>query len=465
MDVDRLRATQRFSEVLDHHIQASAVMLVLIGKAWLEARDEAGNRRLDDTKDWVHIEIAAALKHGVRLVPVLVDGADAPSAEQLPPGLRPLMEWQAIRIRHDRFNADAGALVRDLREHMPLGRQGWVTRAAMGIGSAAVAGFALLSLAPEAPESPPEPTKQPSVPQTQPPPQVRTFRPGDRWVGPRSAYPMRYVPPTGPEGFTMGSPPGESEETDEQQHTVVLTRGYWVGEVEVSQALWTRHLPLPDGFPECADWEGNSVAGAGLPMVCVSWCDAIAFANALSAADHLRPAYPRGCDDAGRVSWDRGAPGYRLLTEAEWERAARGDQPGAFGSAIQPSSVCALGNIADGSLKDVIPAGYSWSTEACHDGFGLTAPVDSSVFPTNGFGLQHVVGNVREWTWDIYGAYPIGTSTNPEGPLRGANASPRRVNRGGGWNSPADRARVANRTSGAPSSRIALLGLRLTRSE
>ena len=79
------------------------MVLVVIGPNWLNAKDESGGRRLDNPDDFVAIEIAAALARGIRVIPVLVDGARMPKAGELPDLLKPLVRRQAAEVRHAHF--------------------------------------------------------------------------------------------------------------------------------------------------------------------------------------------------------------------------------------------------------------------------------------------------------------------------------------------------------------------------
>ena len=80
MDVDHIPAGVDFVAHLNNQVAACEVVLVVIGPNWLNAKDEAGQRRLDNPDDFVAIEIAAALARNIRVIPVLVDGARMPKA-------------------------------------------------------------------------------------------------------------------------------------------------------------------------------------------------------------------------------------------------------------------------------------------------------------------------------------------------------------------------------------------------
>jgi hypothetical protein len=90
------------------------VLLALIGSRWLTAIDPHGRRRVEDPEDFVRLEIEAALAREVRVIPILVDGASMPTAEQLPPSLAKLARRQALELSPARFDSDLGRLLRVL---------------------------------------------------------------------------------------------------------------------------------------------------------------------------------------------------------------------------------------------------------------------------------------------------------------------------------------------------------------
>jgi TIR domain len=118
-DVDSIEPGDDFAEVITEAVSSCAVLLAVIGGRWLAAAGPDG-RRLDDPGDFVRLEIEAALARGVRLVPVLVDGARMPRPDQLPASLAPLARRQAIELSHARFSADLAGLLNVLdREVRP----------------------------------------------------------------------------------------------------------------------------------------------------------------------------------------------------------------------------------------------------------------------------------------------------------------------------------------------------------
>lgn len=105
-DVDNIAPGEDFVDRLTSAVSACEVLLALIGPQWLDLRDAEGNRRIDDPYDFVRLELAAALQRGVRVIPILVDGARMPAANTLPPELAPLSRRQAVEINPVGFNTE-----------------------------------------------------------------------------------------------------------------------------------------------------------------------------------------------------------------------------------------------------------------------------------------------------------------------------------------------------------------------
>jgi hypothetical protein len=112
LDVDNIAPGLDFMRVLDER----DVVLAVIGKGWIDARDAAGTRRLDDPDDFVRIEITSALNQGKRVIPVLIGDTPMPHPEELPEALRPLARRNAVRLTHERFRADTQGLVKALEQ-------------------------------------------------------------------------------------------------------------------------------------------------------------------------------------------------------------------------------------------------------------------------------------------------------------------------------------------------------------
>lgn len=115
MDVDTIQPGEDFTRVLAERTGSCSALVAIIGKQWLSAQDREGRRRLEDPADYVRLEILAALTRGIVVVPVLVEGASLPRADELPAPLRKLSDYQALTVSDDRFHAEVNELIRALQ--------------------------------------------------------------------------------------------------------------------------------------------------------------------------------------------------------------------------------------------------------------------------------------------------------------------------------------------------------------
>lgn len=228
--------------------------------------------------------------------------------------------------------------------------------------------------------------------------------------------------------FQMGSPDSEGwRSEDETQHTVTVS-DFYISAYELTQA---EYASVTGSNP-------SSFSGDNLPVENITWLDAVAYCNARSESEGRTPVYTI---DGQNVSWDRGADGYRLPTEAEWEYACRAGTQTPFNTENSPSAdeVNYYGHypyqieenyFSQGNL-DTKPGQYRETT------------VEVGSFEPNAWGLYDMHGNVSEWVWDYYGPYSTEEQTDPTGPDTGVL----RVYRGGGWNDFAKNMRSAYRAT------------------
>lgn len=218
-----------------------------------------------------------------------------------------------------------------------------------------------------------------------------------------------------PGTFTMGSPDDENgRQSDESPLThVTLTRGFWLGRYEVTQAEYQSVRGMNP-----SNWKGDN-----LPVEQVSWNDAVAYCQQLTQQTR----------DGGMLAegWE-----YRLPTEAQWEYACRAGTTTRFHFGETYSD---LGD-------------YAWYSG---NSSYRTHPVGQK--QANAWGLHDMQGNVQEWCMDRYGFYPGGSVSDPTGPTSGLG----RVIRGSNWNRSQVQCRSALRSYRGDGSTSSGLGFRV----
>jgi formylglycine-generating enzyme required for sulfatase activity len=233
------------------------------------------------------------------------------------------------------------------------------------------------------------------------------------------------VPPLGmvyiPNGtFDMGSGPGVAGVS------VTITKGYFMDRTEVSAELWNevRNWGLAHGY----DIPTGNTRAPGHPIHSVNWYDCIKWCNARSEKEGLTPVYFTDSSHTivyrtltlnisnGAVDW--AARGYRLPTEAEWERAARG---GLY------RKLYPWGDIISGSMANFANSGdpFDNGTTPCGYFNGHQTPPGADT--ANGFGLYDVSGNLWEWCWDWWSDPTTGSDP------RGNSSGIWRVLKGSAW--------------------------------
>ncbi|MGE0205074.1 MAG: RDD family protein [Hyphomicrobiaceae bacterium] len=114
MDIANIDPGADFVESIRSKVSDCDAMLCLIGKNWLATADDGEKRRIDDPNDFVHIEVASALRKGLMVIPLLVDGAQMPSENDLPSGLKALASRNAVVLGHTRFGPEVDDIIKTL---------------------------------------------------------------------------------------------------------------------------------------------------------------------------------------------------------------------------------------------------------------------------------------------------------------------------------------------------------------
>lgn len=153
LDIDTIEPGTDFVKVLHQSLEETAVMLVVIGPRWTSVQADDGSRRIDAADDFVRMEVEAALRRDIPVVPVLVQGATVPRPEDLPPSLAGLSKRQAAALDHAEFHDDAERLcdrIARVVEPEPATRSGalrrwWPAAAVLAAAVAVLAGYYALS--------------------------------------------------------------------------------------------------------------------------------------------------------------------------------------------------------------------------------------------------------------------------------------------------------------------------------
>ena len=257
--------------------------------------------------------------------------------------------------------------------------------------------------------------------------------------------------------FQMGNYEGYSR--NEPVHDVTITKPFYMGKYEVTQAEYEKHCSYTgDRYPESSYGVGDNY-----PAYYVSWYDALVYCNKRSMAEGLKPCYsiddstnpedwgdvPTSIRDA--VAWKSvecnwNANGYRLPTEAEWEYAARAGDNTVFG--LTYSGTGDVSKLGD----------YAWYNDSAND----NAHKVGTKLP-NAFGLYDMSGNVWEWCWNRRLTNEYDENTEGGSDPTGLSTGSDRVIRGGSWGSDFDYCAVSYRDRSYPYARYYSLGFRVVR--
>jgi formylglycine-generating enzyme required for sulfatase activity len=263
--------------------------------------------------------------------------------------------------------------------------------------------------------------------------------------------PEMVVIPAG--SFTMGSPANEADRSENEgpQHPVSIARPFAAGKFAVTVDQFAAFVADTghDAGSTCRTLEGGKTEErqrswrdpgfpqtGSHPVVCINFADAEAYVDWLSA---------------------RTSKSYRLLTEAEWEYAARAGTTTRYSFGDDERNLCRYANGTDLTAKREVPG--LGPSGPCSDGHAYTAPVGS--FVPNAFGLYDMHGNVRQWTEDCF--HPSYTGAPTDGSAWTSAACAIHVLRGGSWGYRPARLRSAARDGTEPTLRRSFTGFRVAR--
>jgi formylglycine-generating enzyme required for sulfatase activity len=489
MDVDTISPGDDFIVSIEKAVSSCDVFIALIGKQWVSIQDRQGNRRLDNPNDFVRIELTTALKRNIRVIPVLLHDTPMPRAEELPEDLAKLTRRNALEISHESFNDGINRLIAAVE----LGSQAadqpkpaleapasstspkTPLYVAGGIGLVAIIGLILWAVigglgAGEDKEPTPiatstiavsEITDEPSLtPTTTAPPTTitptSTKAPIDtptpepvvtRIIGDDEISVPMVLVPGGP--FEMGGAAAQAQKAcqdvlgaghsdceldvyqdEEPIHTVYLD-DYYIDQHEVTNEQYAQFLnDFGNQSHEGVLWMDEDDPDIKIRQSGSKWRVEQGFENhpVIEITWYGAQAY---CEENGA----------RLPTEAEWEKAARGELTANKYPWGDQTPNCDLAHLR---------------------GCSPSSPITVESFAANKYDLYDMAGNVWEWVADWYAedAYSLSAENNPLGPDSGVE----KIIRGGGWGSYDFRLRVSQRFPIVPNESDNATGFRCARS-
>ena len=457
MDIDTIELGEDFKKAIEDAVGSCDVLLALIGKNWLSSTSDGTSRRLDKKDDFVRLEIATALKRGIRVIPILVQGAAMPSAEDLPNGLREMSSRNALSISDLHWKSETYHLIEVIEKNVSSNRSNQpstpqrrpvINKRIIFVAVAVIVGLGLGAIwilskvnIVDGPVSQIRDNANDSTTPTVMPSALPTATPASGVVSATPNLPQRAIEPKPlvtnrvgielvyipPGKFIMGSENGDPDE--KPVRWVTIRNGFYMGRYEVTQAQWQAVMAA----------QPSEVKGDQSPVEQVSWYDVQEFLRRLTAQND------------GFM--------YRLPSEAEWEYACRAGTTGDYAGRLDE-----IAWYANNSGRQYIDMAQIFQkdrrlySQKLADNGNLTHPVGQ--MQSNAFGLYDMHGNVWEWCEDYYHGSYSGAPTDGSPWLSGGDGK-RQVLRGGSWLDHATTLRSASRHPSEPEVRYKSIGLRV----
>ncbi len=456
MDVDTIEGGTDFIKVLEDAVHSCEVLIALIGRQWLGIKDKDGKRRLDSPEDFVRIEIATALKRNIRVIPVLVDGVEMPQPTELPDVLMTLSRRNALQVNHHSFNPDVYRLIehtmsaldevekiarqKAIKEQVtrevtekpeseldekidieapapPSKRQLFPKRKFDTISFISITAivFCIASvilipiLGSLSKRSEPTPAPQIKITNTVEISSSPSFTLVVSEIPTLTSTPVITITPTplpteikDAKGVTMRLVPagefimGYERENDESPVHKIFLDAFYIDKYEVTNDLYRNCVEQSKCTPPTSGTYFTNTEYLEYPVVYVTWGMAKTY-----------------CE------WRVG----RLPIEAEWEKAARGENGRTYPWGEDIGSFVV--NFCDKNCN------MDHANSIYDDNFAALAPVGSYPDGVSVYGLYDMAGNIAEWVSNIHEGY----EDNPLGGSDDENAIGPRVFRGGAWNS------------------------------
>jgi len=412
-DLDTIDYGDDFVERIEQAVQSCSVLLAVIGRNWMSATDNSGRRRLDNPHDFVRLEVATALQRGVRVIPVLVGGASMPYADEMPENLKPLARRNALEISDRDFHPHMDRLIHAIDRVLAKVKE---SPSAMTDTSDELKAVEIPKM------------RFLDIPSIEEQADTLPITVANKYFLPKPDLPD--VPAILPAPFEWCEIPAgkatleDVSDTGGTQGGIYDVPAFAIARYPLTCAQYQVFMDAKDGYRNSKWWQYSEHAkqwhtannqlnalaytDSSLPRTNLSWYDALAFCNWLSARVNRQITLP---------------------TEQQWQRAAQGND------------------------RRKYPWGPTFDKLACNViESGIRKPTSITKYPAGAspYGVVDMSGNVREWCLTEWG--------NDSG---AADSNKPRVVRGGSFYDLAYRAACSFRYKEDPGTQLPYCGMRL----